>query len=606
MTSREIPEITSRAARGAKMATSSKATVSTLQAALAEVEAHKTASRRARDEVGDMTHLLLQARAENASLKRQLERCQSELRELNSALTHFEDAAREELDDGITEAVDPQRRRLTRQRLERALAEEQEAHRATRRQLELCKLTAAEREREWQQWRDSKEGRARDGKEGKRWGMSRRPWRDSPPPISASENAGGRKQDPSIRRNSGGPIATAHDGDYDGEKEAMLSLSLEEKREEMERSAGEYRNIILMLSEEVETLKSQLSVVTRSFEDHFAPPQLIALATGEDGSPRNGNSAAKHVQPQIRLVAAKTLANLAAREERRPEIARCLPGLLRALHRDGASNKSGLGAINGESRGGAIQSRNGGAKAASGTQSDLERLMCATVANLSVDAKYQGEVVRQGGLEVLHALSLEAEDSQTLRMAAGAYANLCANAVLKEDLGRRGVAKAMIEMQRTTKHPDVQAQLARGLCNWVLSNSGGVLGRGVGVPADSSKDGATERAGTSQGRGSPFLESFVADGGVACLLRLAESREADLVTKKHVGTALYHTLQEIPETTRRHIAMSPSGIRPLVDMTRCAERTVAKLAEALLELINEPSRSRLDSHARPVLSEPSA
>ena len=68
-----------------------------------------------------------------------MERSQGELRELNSALSHFEESQREELELSGNDTADTAttKRKLTRAKLERALAEEQEAHRATRRQLEL-------------------------------------------------------------------------------------------------------------------------------------------------------------------------------------------------------------------------------------------------------------------------------------------------------------------------------------------------------------------------------------------------------------------------------------------------------------------------------------
>ena len=43
------------------------------------------------------------------------------------------------------------------------------------------------------------------------------------------------------------PVSDSNDQSFDD----AFSLSLEDKREEMERSSNEYRNIILMLSEEV-------------------------------------------------------------------------------------------------------------------------------------------------------------------------------------------------------------------------------------------------------------------------------------------------------------------------------------------------------------------
>ena len=77
------------------------------------------------------------------------------MRELNSALSHFEESHREELQGNL----DSSQRKLTRAKLERALAEEQEAHRATRRQLDLYKLAAAESTTKSATKSSSKEGK---------------------------------------------------------------------------------------------------------------------------------------------------------------------------------------------------------------------------------------------------------------------------------------------------------------------------------------------------------------------------------------------------------------------------------------------------------------
>ena len=68
-------------------------------------------------------------------------------------------------------------------------------------------------------------------------------------------------------------------------------------------------------------------------------------------------------------------------------------------------------------------------------------------------------MVKLGGLEALSQLSREARDSQTLRMAAGALANLCANALLKESLMGKGVVSTLVDLQERVHHPDVEAQV---------------------------------------------------------------------------------------------------------------------------------------------------
>ena len=128
-----------------------------------------------------------------------------------------------------------------------------------------------------------------------------------------------------------------------------------------------------------------------------------------------------------------------------------LPQLLKVLH-----STSPAPAANGAAAG-ANGSGDSGGNGAENYQ--LQRLVCAAVANLSIDSKYQGEVVKLGGLEALSQLSREARDSQTLRMAAGALANLCANALLKESLMGKGVVSTLVDLQERVHHPDVEAQV---------------------------------------------------------------------------------------------------------------------------------------------------
>lgn len=384
-----------------------------------------------------------------------MERSRGELRELNSALRHFEESHREELELHGNMDTATTKRRLTRAKLERALAEEQEAHRATRRQLELYKLAAAEATQ-------TKSSNAKEGNRRSIFGFDKNKKRGS-----------AQKQGPS----------SPFDG-YDQHSDDDIPLSLEERKEEMERSSNEYRNVIMMLSEEIESLKNQLSTMTQAFEDHIPLSQLIPLATnspagGEAGGAEgganggagrgrgeNGHGAGARSSPgasasdrghgrdgreKIRLIAARTIANLAAREERRPDIVGSLPQLLKVLH-----STSPAPAANGAAAG-ANGSGDSGGNGAENYQ--LQRLVCAAVANLSIDSKYQGEVVKLGGLEALSQLSREARDSQTLRMAAGALANLCANALLKESLMGKGVVSTLVDLQERVHHPDVEAQV---------------------------------------------------------------------------------------------------------------------------------------------------
>ena len=512
-----------------------------LERALADLEASKTASRRAREEVGDITLLLLQARAENKSLQRTLERSQGELRELNSALVHFEESHREE----VQGTLDSNTRKLTRAKLERALAEEQEAHRATRRQLELVKLAAAE-DRDKLLHAQNQNTKTGNSSGGRNTGRENN---------RGSRGFFGRKDKHDRDRDN-----NDQDGDgfgYEGEGGELgdeIPLSLEERREEMERSSNEYRKIILMLSEEIESLKSQLSAMTQAFEDHIPLDKLITLATSSQQS--------TDTQPKVRLIAARTIVNLAAREERRPDIVGSLPDLLNVLHGRGQLNETNMG---GTSTTTSPNNDSGRSHPHHPLESENDsvqtRLICAAVANLSIDSKYQGEVVKLGGIDALNQLSEKAGDSQTLRMCAGALANLCANALLKDELIGKGVVQTLVSLQERVQHPDVEAQVARGLANWVVSSDPSL---GIGK----------------------ILEEFTTSGGLSTLLKLGENREADLVVKKQVGTAIYHTFKSFPQMTKEQIVNSPNGLKPLLEMKKCADREVSELAESSLKLFH--------------------
>lgn len=459
---------------------------------------------------------------------------------MNSALSHFEESHREELELGGNLDTATTKRKLTRAKLERALAEEQEAHRATRRQLELCKLAAAEAE----------QTKTTGGREGKR---------------SLFGNKSNR------RRGGGGAKALAggpFEG-YDQHSDDEIPLSLEERKEEMERSSSEYRNVILMLTEEVENLKNQLSTVTQAFEDHIPLSQLIPLATKgpcgtEDGGTigpggvrgANVGSSPGASQPRdadkVRIIAARTIANLAAREERRPDIVGSLAQLLGVLQPNAGDNE---------------KNGNGGGVC----NSQLQRLVCAAVANLSIDSKYQGEVVRLGGLEALSHLSRTGRDSQTLRMCAGALANLCANALLKEELTSKGIVETLVGLLKRVSHPDVSAQVARGLANWVVGTDDLGIGR--------------------------VLDEFATSGGLTTLLKLGGNREADLTVKKQVGTAIYHTLKAFPGMVKKQIDESENGIQPLLEMKKCAEKEVSLLAESCLNIYNSEMEGVVEAAA---------
>ncbi|KAM1798813.1 hypothetical protein ACFX12_032846 [Malus domestica] len=76
----------------------------------------------------------------------------------------------------------------------------------------------------------------------------------------------------------------------------------------------------------------------------------------------------------------------------------------------------------------------------------------------------------EGGISLLATTAAEADDVQTLRMVAGAIANLCGNDKLQMKLRSEGGIKALLEIVRC-EHPDVLSQVARGIANFVKCES---------------------------------------------------------------------------------------------------------------------------------------
>ena len=193
---------------------------------------------------------------------------------------------------------------------------------------------------------------------------------------------------------------------------------------ELNQHAEEYRNIINMMSEEMEALKERLKAMSKCVES-VGVPNLLTLLEGPD--------------IDVKKVALKALANVAAEKKRKEIVAYGTIGkLLRLVHE-----------LDDEG---------------------IHRLAVAAVANIAMDPAHQSVVVEEGWLPILVRLSQEAEDPQTLRMVAGALANLCANPELKERMDSAGVIEALIGLS-STQHPDVRVQVARGVANWVVKNN---------------------------------------------------------------------------------------------------------------------------------------
>ncbi|RWV94475.1 hypothetical protein GW17_00042983 [Ensete ventricosum] len=93
----------------------------------------------------------------------------------------------------------------------------------------------------------------------------------------------------------------------------------------------------------------------------------------------------------------------------------------------------------------------------------------------------QDKIVEAGGLTSLLMLLRNSEDETIRRVAAGAIANLAMNDKLQMKLSVEGGIKALLGMVRCG-HPDVLAQVARGIANFAKCESrASTQGNKVGV-----------------------------------------------------------------------------------------------------------------------------
>ncbi|KAI4377888.1 hypothetical protein MLD38_015449 [Melastoma candidum] len=100
----------------------------------------------------------------------------------------------------------------------------------------------------------------------------------------------------------------------------------------------------------------------------------------------------------------------------------------------------------------------------------VHRVAAGAIANLAMNEVNQELIMAQGGIRLLSTTAANAEDPQTLRMIAGAIANLCGNDKLQMKLRAEGGIKALLGMVRCG-HPDVLAQVARGIANFAKCES---------------------------------------------------------------------------------------------------------------------------------------
>ncbi|KAK0586297.1 hypothetical protein LWI29_004497 [Acer saccharum] len=147
----------------------------------------------------------------------------------------------------------------------------------------------------------------------------------------------------------------------------------------------------------------------------------------------------------------------------------------------------------------------------------IHRVAAGAIANLAMNETNQELIMTQGGIRLLSMTAANAEDPQTLRMIAGAIANLCGNDKLQTKLRGEGGIKALLGMVRCG-HPDVLAQVARGIANFAKCES----------------RAATQ--GTKTGK-----SLLIEDGALSWIVQNANNGAS--IIRRHIELALCHLAQ---------------------------------------------------------------
>ncbi|KAF8380413.1 hypothetical protein HHK36_027899 [Tetracentron sinense] len=147
----------------------------------------------------------------------------------------------------------------------------------------------------------------------------------------------------------------------------------------------------------------------------------------------------------------------------------------------------------------------------------IRRVASGAIANLAMNETNQELIMAQGGISLLSMTAADADDPQTLRMVAGAIANLCGNDKLQMKLRDEGGIKALLGMVRCG-HPDVLAQVARGIANFAKCES------------------RASTQGTKSGR-----SLLIDDGALPWIVQNANNEAAPI--RRHIELALCHLAQ---------------------------------------------------------------
>ncbi|CAH8252056.1 unnamed protein product [Arabidopsis lyrata] len=184
----------------------------------------------------------------------------------------------------------------------------------------------------------------------------------------------------------------------------------------------------------------------------------------------------------------------------------------------------------------------------------IHRVAAGAIANLAMNETNQELIMDQGGIGLLSSTAANAEDPQTLRMVAGAIANLCGNDKLQTKLRSEGGIAALLGMVRCG-HPDVLAQVARGIANFAKCES------------------RASTQGTKRGK-----SLLIEDGALSWIVQNAKTETAAI--RRHIELALCHLAQH--EGNAKEM-VKEGAIWELVRISRdCSREDIRSLAHRTL------------------------
>lgn len=336
----------------------------------------------------------------------------------------------------------------------------------------------------------------------------------------------------------------SQNGTLESQEIQTLSMRLEEEAKHRRKSEEEIKCLKAQLSQisfeadEIKKTNEKLSSGRSSFGSD-SPLSTQKINQSRDGVPGQQTTVAKLFEQvglqkilsllesddvDVRVHAVKVIANLAAEEANQEKIVEAggLSSLLMLLQRS--------------------------------EDETIRRVAAGAIANLAMNETNQELIMSRGGIALLSRAADDAEDPQTLRMVAGAIANLCGNDKLQMKLRDEGGIKALLGMVRS-RHPDVLAQVARGIANFAKCES------------------RAAALGSKTGR------SLLIDDGALPWIVANASNEASPI-RRHIELALCHLAQQ--EVNAKDL-VAGGALWELVRISReCSREDIRNLAHRTL------------------------